>query len=163
MLAVARARAAESGLAAEFEVADAHALPFADRSVDVAICLRLLMHLPDWRRCVGELCRVARWRVILDFPARASFAALESAARRHAAAAGRLTEPYRVLAERDVRQALEAGGFRVIAVHRQFVLPIALHKKVGSRRLTIAVEAGLGALEAPAPAGPRQSRWWPGR
>jgi ubiquinone/menaquinone biosynthesis C-methylase UbiE len=146
MLDVARARATESGLSAQFEVADAHALPFADRSVDVAICLRLLMHVPDWRLCVGELCRVARWRVIVDFPARASFAALESAARRRAAASGRVAEPYRVLAEREVRERLEAGGFHLLAVHRQFVLPIALHKKVGSRALTTAVEGGLGAL-----------------
>ena len=28
----------------------------------LAVCLRVLMHTPDWRRCVGELCRVARQR-----------------------------------------------------------------------------------------------------
>jgi ubiquinone/menaquinone biosynthesis C-methylase UbiE len=146
MLEVARTRAAEMGVTAQFEVADAHALPFGDRSVEVAICLRLLMHVPDWRRCVGELCRVARWRVIVDFPARASFAAIESATRQRAASAGRVTEPYRVLAERDVRQALATGGFHLVAVHRQFVLPIAFHKMVGSRGLTRAIEGGLGAL-----------------
>jgi ubiquinone/menaquinone biosynthesis C-methylase UbiE len=146
MLDVARARAAERGLTPTFEVADAQALPFADRSVDVAVCFRLLMHVPEWRRCVGELCRVSRWRVVLDFPARASVAALESAARRVAAAAGRTTEAYMVLAERDVRTALASGGFRVTAVHRQFVLPIALHKRIGSLGVTTAVESGLGAL-----------------
>jgi len=51
-----------------------------------------------------------------------------------------------VLAERDVRAALASGGFRVTAVHRQFVLPIALHKKIGSLGVTMAVESGLGAL-----------------
>ena len=30
--------------------------------------------------------------------------------------------------------------------HRQFVLPIALHKRLGSRRLTERVEGGLAAL-----------------
>ena len=146
MLGVARARAAELGVTPTFEVADAHALPFADRSVDAAVCFRLLMHVEDWRRCVKELCRVSRWRVVLDFPARSSFAALESLARRVAAAAGRTTEPYAVFAERDVRAALAAGGFRVTAVHRQFVLPITLHKAVGSIRVTTALESGLGVL-----------------
>lgn len=146
MLDVARTRAAELGLSATFEVGDAHHLPIADRSIDVAISLRMLMHVPDWPRCVAELCRVSRWRVVLDFPAKASFAALESAARRRAAAAGRKTEPYRVLAERDVRASLAAGGFRVTAVHRQFVLPIALHKKVGSLGATKMIERGLAAI-----------------
>jgi hypothetical protein len=146
MLDVARARAAALGLTATFDVADAHHLPLADRSVDVAISLRMLMHVPDWPQCVAELCRVSRWRVLVDFPARASVAALESAARQRAAAAGTKTEPYRVFAERDVRAHLAAGGFRVIAVHRQFVLPIALHKKVGSLGATRVVERGLAAL-----------------
>ena len=42
----------------------------ADRSFDLAVSLRVLMHTPDWRQCVAELCRVARRRVIVDFPAR---------------------------------------------------------------------------------------------
>jgi SAM-dependent methyltransferase len=143
MLSVARARAAALGLAPTFEVADAHALPFAPRSFDAAVCFRLLMHVTDWRGCVKELCRVSRGRVVLDFPARSSFAALESLGRRAAAAAGRTTEPYIVLAERDVRAELASNGFRVTAVHRQFVLPIALHKAIGSVGMTTALERGL--------------------
>jgi ubiquinone/menaquinone biosynthesis C-methylase UbiE len=146
MLGIARRRAAEQGVTPTFEVADAHALPFASRSVDAAVCFRLLMHVEDWRRCVSELCRVSRWRVVLDFPARGSFAALESMARRVAAAAGRTTEAYIVLAERDVRAELAAGGFRVTTVHRQFVLPIALHKTIGSLGVTTALESGLRAV-----------------
>jgi SAM-dependent methyltransferase len=146
MLDVARARAADLGLQATFDVADAHHLPLADRSVDVAISLRMLMHVPDWPRCVAELCRVSRWRVVVDFPAQASFAALESARRKRAAGAGKKTEPYRVIAERDVRSRLGEGGFRVVAVHRQFVLPIAIHKKAGSLGATKAIEGGLAAL-----------------
>jgi ubiquinone/menaquinone biosynthesis C-methylase UbiE len=146
MLGVARARAVELGVTPTFEVADAQALPFANRSMDAAICFRLLMHVQDWRRCVKELCRVSRWRVVLDFPARSSFAALESMVRRVAATAGRATEPYIVLAERDVRMELASNGFRVTAVHRQFVLPIALHKTIGSVGVTTTVENGLRVL-----------------
>jgi hypothetical protein len=136
----------ELGVTPTFEVADAQALPFANRSMDAAICFRLLMHVQDWRRCVKELCRVSRWRVVLDFPARSSFAALESMVRRVAATAGRATEPYIVLAERDVRMELASNGFRVTAVHRQFVLPIALHKTIGSVGVTTTVENGLRVL-----------------
>ena len=42
------------------QVGDAHALDFPDRSFDVVVSLRVLMHTPNWRRCLAELCRVGR-------------------------------------------------------------------------------------------------------
>lgn len=146
MLRVARARAAAASLAVEFGVADAHHLPLADRSVDAAVCLRVLMHAIDWRTCVGELCRVSRRRVVVDFPAFASFAAVESGGRRIAHALGRAVEPYRVIAERDVVSAFRRSNFRIVDIQRQFVLPIALHKHVGSLSFTHATERALSAI-----------------
>ncbi len=127
-------------------LADAHALPFADRSVDAAISLRVLMHAVDWRGSLGELCRVARWRVVVDFPALASFAALESTARRLGNAFGLRFEAYRVISEREVRLTFAAHGFRVVDVRRQFVLPIAFHKRIGRRGFTETVESGLASV-----------------
>jgi 2-polyprenyl-3-methyl-5-hydroxy-6-metoxy-1,4-benzoquinol methylase len=146
MLRVAKERAAAAGLSTRFEVGDAHALAFPERSFDSAVSLRVLMHTPDWRRCVGELCRVARHRVVFDYPAAVSAAALQAAARRVMAAMGQSVEAYRVLRHSAVRAAVEANGFRIIESHRQFVLPIALHKMAGSRRLTEGVERGLAAV-----------------
>jgi ubiquinone/menaquinone biosynthesis C-methylase UbiE len=143
MLRVGADRARTAGMPVTFGVADAHHLPIAARSVDAAVCLRLLMHAIDWRACVAELCRVARTRVVVDFPARASAAALESAARRIASRAGRPVEAYRVIGEGDMRDAFAAHGFRVVVVHRQFVLPIALHKAIGRVGFTRSVETML--------------------
>jgi SAM-dependent methyltransferase len=139
MLTVAATRAAAAGVDVTFERGDAHAVPAPDRSFDAAVCLRVLMHALDWKQCVAELCRVARWRVIVDFPAVGSFAAVESGGRRLVNALGGRTEAYRVMAERDVAATLVAHGFRVVTVRRQFVLPIAFHKTVGQ----IAVTKGL--------------------
>jgi 2-polyprenyl-3-methyl-5-hydroxy-6-metoxy-1,4-benzoquinol methylase len=143
MLRVARERAQARGLAATFTPGDAHALPFETGSFDVAVCLRVLMHTPDWARCVAELCRVARHRVVLDYPALVSAAALQSVGRRAAAALGANVEAYRVLPERAVRRELARHGFHVAAVHRQFVLPISLHRRFGSRAASERIEAGL--------------------
>ena len=63
MLRVAKARARERGVEAAFEEGDAHRLPYEDRAFSCAISLRVLMHTPDWRMCLGELCRVADERV----------------------------------------------------------------------------------------------------
>ena len=112
------------------------------------------MHTPDWRRVVGELCRVARRRVVLDYPALTSAAALQAASRKARAVLSRgggfrpasAPEPYRVFSHRAVREALASHGFRITAVERQFVLPIAFHKAIGSRGLTTRVEGLLAAI-----------------
>jgi len=144
MLAVARRRADAAGLDIEFTTGDAHALALEDRSVDAAVSLRVLMHTPGWQQCIAELCRVTRHRVVVDFPAAASVAALHSLARRWHLARDR--EAYRVFTLRTIRQAFATGGFEVTRVHRQFVLPIAVHKAIGSRAFTRVSEGALGAV-----------------
>ena len=140
MLTIARQRASDEGVSACFRSGDAHKLDVGDRSVDVAISLRVLMHTPDWRRCVAELCRVADQRVVVDYPSVTSFALIESMVRRVTHALGARTEPYRVFSHRAIVDAFTQNGFRVQSVHRQFVLPIAFHKVIGSRRFTDRVE-----------------------
>ena len=137
MLTVARRHAADQQLAIQFQRGDVHHLEFADRSFDVVISLRVLMHTPDWRQALAELCRVSARLVIVDYPSAASFAALQAMARRATHALGANTEPYRVLRAAAVAQAFEVCGFQIPAAHRQFVLPIALHKAIGSRSFTV--------------------------
>lgn len=141
MLDVGIERARADRLDVRFEQGDAHGLTFPDRAFDLAVSFRVLMHTPGWRQCVAELCRVARHRVIVDYPAAASFAAAQAFARRVKYAAGGRTEPYRVFSHRALREAFAAHGFRVTRVHKQFVLPIALHKAVGSRAFSERAEA----------------------
>jgi ubiquinone/menaquinone biosynthesis C-methylase UbiE len=140
MLAVAERRAGAAGIKVTFARGDAHGLAFPDASFDAVVCLRVLMHTPDWRQSLGELCRVARDRVVFDYPALSSGAALEAATRGVAHALGMRVEAYRVFSHRAVGTALSANGFRVVDTHRQFVLPIALHKRMNSGRSTERIE-----------------------
>jgi ubiquinone/menaquinone biosynthesis C-methylase UbiE len=137
MLEVARRRAADESVKVNFMIADAHALKFPDRAFDVAVSLRVLMHAPDWRRCMSELCRVSQRLVIFDYPSAASAATIESVGRRAVNAVGGKTEAYRVFSDRQIRRALSESGFAVRSIHRQFVLPIQLHRMIGSRRFTL--------------------------
>ncbi len=146
MLQEARKRAAEERAQIDFKRGDAHALQFQNRDFDVVICLRLLMHAPDWRKVMSELCRVAERLVIFDYPAASSVALFESIWRRAVHAMGVKTEAYRVISDRAIREALARSGFRVRSVHRQFVLPIAVHRLIGSRRFTIRLEGFLDRL-----------------
>ena len=151
MLAVARQRATEQGVSPRFLVGDAHALEFQDRSFEVAVSLRVLMHAPEWRRCIAELCRVADRLVVVDYPSARSAALFHAMGRRVVSAAGGRTEAYRVFTDRAIARALDQAGFRVRSVHRQFVLPLQLHRMIGSRRFTEFSEdlldrTGLGRL-----------------
>lgn len=146
MLRVARARAAQEPGAVTFLVGDAHKLQFPDRSFDVVVCLRVVMHSPEWQAVVAELCRTAKGLVILDYPSSRSFARLQSSARQVLHALSVKTEPYRVFPDRAIEAALTANGFRVRSIHRQFVLPIGFHKLFGSPRLTQGLERTLDRL-----------------
>jgi SAM-dependent methyltransferase len=146
MLAVAQRRAADSDLSIAFEQGDAHALSFPNRSFDSVVCLRLLMHVPDWRQSLSELCRVANRRLVFDYPSMASTASLQAVWRRIAIHAGRQVEAYRVFRSGDVARELRRHGFQVTASHKQFVLPIALHKSIGSPSFTKTVESSLAAV-----------------
>lgn len=145
MLSVARKRAADAGLSIEFAEGDAHALAFPDRAFDSTVCLRMLMHVPDWRTALAELCRVTAHRLLFDYPALSSAAALQAAWRRAVVRIGGNVESYRVFRARDIARELDRNGFRIVSTHKQFVLPIAMHKAVGSERFTRALEGSLAA------------------
>lgn len=55
-----RARAQAEGLAVQFQVADAEALPFADASFDVTLSTFGSMFAPDHQRTASEMLRVTR-------------------------------------------------------------------------------------------------------
>jgi SAM-dependent methyltransferase len=141
MLAIARQRAAQAGLAVSFLHRDAHDLQFADRGFHTTVCLRVLMHTPRWRQCVGELCRVSERRVILDYPSARSPALLQSWFRAIAHRLGASNEPYRVFSDRQMGAAIAAAGLRVVGVHNHILLPIAVQNMLGSPRFTHTVEA----------------------
>ena len=62
---------------------------FDDQSFDAVVCLRVLMHTPDWRQSLARAVPRRRNRVVFDYPALASAAALQALTRRVAAAARR--------------------------------------------------------------------------
>jgi hypothetical protein len=51
-----------------------------------------------------------------------------------------------VFSDRSLRDALQENGFRVLDSHRQFVLPIAFHKRLGSASATRRIERALDAV-----------------
>jgi ubiquinone/menaquinone biosynthesis C-methylase UbiE len=135
MLDAARKRASAQLVDVTFVLADAHALDFESRSFDVVVCLGVLGAARDWRRCLAESCRIADRLVIFDYPSAASVALIHSAIRRTFRA-----PPYRVLTRSAVTETLAGSRFRVRSTHRQFMLPMWLHRAMRSRRTSARLE-----------------------
>ena len=147
MLKVARERAAAADAPIEFRRGDAHTLEFPDHSFDIVVSSRVLMHTPRWQVCIDEWCRVARDRVVIDYPSKRSLAMLQSVWRRatHVLGGG-ARQPYRVFFDAQLSAAFERNGFRIRARERHFVLPIVLYRIFGSPRSAEATEALLRRL-----------------
>ncbi len=60
LIQLARQRAVQLGMPAQFEVGTATELPFADSCFDVSVLPELLEHVADWKGCLNEAARVLR-------------------------------------------------------------------------------------------------------
>jgi ubiquinone/menaquinone biosynthesis C-methylase UbiE len=130
-----------------FDVGDLLALPYGDQAFEAVVCYRLLAHSVDWRRLIGELCRVARHRVLVDYPARRSVNVASEALFRIKNSIERgTTRPFVLYGRGEIARAFEAAGFAVTAVRPQFFLPMALYRLAGSASLARAAEGLAGSL-----------------
>lgn len=129
-----------------FQAASLLALPFPDRSFDVALAFRLLPHVTRWRELVAELCRVAARAVIVDYPTQRSVNVVSGALFTLKRGVEKDTRPFLVFRDAEVAEAFAAAGFRTTARRGQFVAPMALHRAHGSAVLGRALETGARAL-----------------
>ena len=125
---------------ASFEICPLTELPYPNDAFDAAISYRMMTHLEDWRGLVKELSRVARRRVIVDYPTFRSFNCLNDLLFRWKKGVERNTRRYNVFHEADVIAAFRESGFALRGRHGQFVLPMALHRAHGMRPLAALVE-----------------------
>src|SRR2546421_214501 len=111
MLARAKRRAAQLGMAVELHQTGAYPLAFPDASFDTVVCTLCLCTIPDPARALGEARRVLRPRGRLPF--------LEHVRAKEPDLArwqDRLAPPWKILGRgchphRDIRAAIEASAF----------------------------------------------------
>lgn len=124
-----------------FEVGNVIDLPYPERSFDAVLSFRLLPHLTAWRTLIATLCRVAREMVVVDYP---SLRSVNVLAEGLFAAKKRVegnTRPFTLFRPSDIRRAFGWNGFRVTATRPQFLWPMVLHRMIGRRGVSHALEA----------------------
>ena len=126
--------------ALEIRSVDAHTLPFPDRSFQCAICLRLLMHVIDWKSVLSELCRVSDDWLMIDFPPRHGFLLLTPIWHLIRSVFASNVQAYRTISIGHVRRELASHGFEIVDRNPGFFLPLVLHRMVGSQPFTKSTE-----------------------
>jgi SAM-dependent methyltransferase len=122
----AEARAAAAKLAIDFQVGDAEALPFANAAFDVARAERVLVYLPDPRRALEEMRRVARpggtvTTIEPDFGTNAINLADRALARRVLDHECDANIPHGLLV-RDLKAMMEDVGLKEVAIDTRIVI-----------------------------------------
>ena len=122
------------------------ALPYPAQAFDVAVSVRLLPHLADWRRAIAEMARVARHAVIVDYPTVRSLNALTPALFGVKKQLEGNTRTYRSFDDREVTEAFAAHGWARRQRIAQFFWPMVLHRTLRAPAISSALEGVPRAL-----------------
>jgi SAM-dependent methyltransferase len=125
---------------ARFSSGDLLHAPFADQAFDAVLCFRLLPHARRWRELVGELCRLARVAVVVDYPTMRSVNAFATSLFGLKKGVEGDTRSFTVFRDAEIDEAFAARGFRRTARRPQFLLPMALHRGLHLAPLSRALE-----------------------
>ena len=125
----------------EFTVCDLMNLPFADGAYDVVVSVRLIPHCQRWEELIGELCRVARRAVIIDYPTMQSVNAIAPFLFRAKKRFEGNTREWKMFRHDEIERAFAAAGFAVRRRRGQFFLPMVLHRLLKSRSVSSGLES----------------------
>ena len=109
--------------------------PFSDLATelpvgqfDVVTAIRLMAHIEDWKGFLGQLATLARREIIIYFASRYSINLLSTALYPIKKFVEKTTRPFYTQKLSQVVNQFNELGFTVKAVHKQFALPLALHR-----------------------------------
>ena len=60
--------ASKASLNCDFIQGDGEKLPFKDKAFDIVLCTEVIEHIPNWKKAVKEISRVAKKKVIITIP-----------------------------------------------------------------------------------------------
>jgi ubiquinone/menaquinone biosynthesis C-methylase UbiE len=106
-------------------------LPFADRSYDLVVSVRLISHIQSWERLVEEFCRIANTAVIIDYPSTSGLNALTPLLFSFKKRIEKNTRTYTSFSKRQLAQTFDGHDFQVTQTRAQFFLPMGLHRALG--------------------------------
>jgi SAM-dependent methyltransferase len=114
-----------------FVLGDLVPLPVPDRSFDLVIAVRLLSHVRAWPALIGEMCRVARCAVVVDYPSTIGLNALTPLLFGLKRSVEGNTRTYTSFSRKELSREFAKHGFQTNRTVKQLFLPMVLHRMGG--------------------------------
>ncbi|HEY9886758.1 MAG TPA: class I SAM-dependent methyltransferase, partial [Candidatus Obscuribacterales bacterium] len=124
----------------QFAVGNVLALPYADNSFDVVISYRFLAHVTEWQTFLGELHRVAKKAVIVDYPTVRSFNSIAPLLFQFKKNVEQNTRPYISYEEGQILDYIRSLKAQPSDRYAQFFWPMVLHRLLKSPALSALLE-----------------------
>lgn len=115
-------------------------LPFGDQTFDLVVAVRLLGHVTDIRGMLREMCRVSTKQVLFDFASSRSFNCIAPLFFPLKKRIERNTRQFFYYSLPTIAQHLEAVGYQVQGIRKQYFLPMAVHRLLNKPRATELME-----------------------
>ena len=115
-------------------------LPFPDRSFDTVISFRLLTHCKKFPKLIEELCRVAKYLVIVDYPTSESlnkFAPMLFKAKKKIEGNTRVWTLFR---HEEIFTEFVKHSYVLKSKIGEYFLPMVLHRALKCRRVSVFLE-----------------------
>lgn len=115
-----------------FDTGSLLALPYNDKSFDIVICYRILPHMDCWQDLIGELTRVARHLVLVDYPSKRSVNIVADLLFMLKRRIEKNTRRYGCFFDKEIDNAFTRACFNRVNQRRQFFLPMAIYRLIGN-------------------------------
>lgn len=115
-------------------------MPFPDRSFGTVVSIRLLPHCGEWQKLIGEMCRVADRKVIVDYPTGQSVNCLSGMMFGMKKKVEGNTRPYRLFERSEISAEFSNNGFSLHSRKPEFFLPMVLHRMINCPAFSMMLE-----------------------
>lgn len=115
-----------------YQTCDMLQLPYEDNSFDLVLAFRLIPHVDRWQQLIGELSRVAKRAIIVDYPDIRSSNILNALFFRLKKSMEGNTRPFGLFSRNQIRSQFEKYQCSAVQFDPEFFLPMVVHRKIGS-------------------------------
>lgn len=124
----------------EFQTANIFDIPYKDNSFDIVLSYRMLAHLRDWEKFIKELTRISSNLVIVDFASKRSVNYFADSLFGLKQKVEKNTRYYKLFSEEEIIKTFANYGYVPLYKVGQFVLPMALHRTLNIKSISITFE-----------------------
>ena len=121
-------------------------LPFDDNSFDAVISFRLLTHEDNWQLQIAELCRVAKYTVVVDYPDIRSFNIFYDVLFNVKKKFEKNTRTYRNFSRKEIIKEFGKNNFGNPVIKPEFFLPMVVHRAIKKVSLLKNIENLFGLI-----------------